>query len=144
MISSIKQRGDTIVEVLIAMAVLGSVLVGSISIANKSLLRIQMAQERTGAQKVAQQSVEKMSRLVLLDPSNVNPATPVPDFCIKSDYTKQTSPTTNALCKDGIYTTVISRSITSPDNLVTFNIAVTWDSLNGTTENVTINYRVRQ
>lgn len=46
------QHGDTIVEVLLAVAVISSMLVGAFSIANKSSSQIRMAQERSEATKL--------------------------------------------------------------------------------------------
>ena len=43
------QRGDTLVEVAIAMAVLGLVLAATMTIINRSLLSVMNAVERTGA-----------------------------------------------------------------------------------------------
>lgn len=54
----IKQRGDTIVEVLIAVAVLGLVLGSSFAIANRSLTASLQAQERSEATKVIETQLE--------------------------------------------------------------------------------------
>jgi type II secretory pathway pseudopilin PulG len=134
------QRGDTIVEVLIAVAVVSTVLVAAISISNKSLQQIRMAQERTEAQKIAQQSVEKIGKLVITEKNTLITPPTIPNFCIPpTSYTVVTS-LPNAACNTGIYETVISRTGTIATQL-TFNISVSWPSLNGTIENVTINYR---
>jgi type II secretory pathway pseudopilin PulG len=55
-----QERGDTIVEVLLAMAVLGMVLGTSFAIVNRSLATGRAAQERTEAQKLAEAQLEKL------------------------------------------------------------------------------------
>jgi len=54
------QHGDTIVEVMIAMAVLGLVLVVSYATANHNTLSLQDAQERSVALKLAESQIEAM------------------------------------------------------------------------------------
>lgn len=54
------KRGDTIVEVLIALAVLGSVLVGGYSIATRSINSVRASQERGEALKVAEGQIEQL------------------------------------------------------------------------------------
>lgn len=53
-----KQRGDTIIEVLIAVAVLGAILGGSFAVASRSLNVSQQAQERSEATKVIESQLE--------------------------------------------------------------------------------------
>lgn len=53
-------RGDTIVEVLLALAVLGSVIVGAYSIATRSLNGVRVAQERSEATKIAEGQIESL------------------------------------------------------------------------------------
>lgn len=54
------QRGDTLVEVLLAIAVVSSVLAISYSIMNRTLLTIRDNQERTEATKLAQAQIESI------------------------------------------------------------------------------------
>ncbi len=54
------QAGDTIVEVLIAMAVLGAILVGGYAIATSSLNRVRASQERGEALRIAESQVEAL------------------------------------------------------------------------------------
>jgi type II secretory pathway pseudopilin PulG len=136
--NKLTQRGDTIVEVLIAVTVVSTVLVAAISISNKSLQQIRMAQERTEAQKIAQQSVEKIGKMVITDKATLITPNSVSPFCIPPTL-YVVRPPTDPACTTGIYKSVISRTGT-PD-LPTFNITVSWPSLKGLIENVTINYR---
>lgn len=54
----VRQRGDTIIEVLIAMTVIGLVLGSSFAIANRATLTGRAAQERTEALKFAESQLE--------------------------------------------------------------------------------------
>ena len=56
----LEQRGDTIIEVLLAMSVLGMVLGTSFGIVNRSLATGRDAQERSEATKLAESQVEKL------------------------------------------------------------------------------------
>lgn len=60
MIKKLGFRGDTIVEVLICMAIVGSALSASYGITNRSLARTRGAQERTESLKYAEQQVERL------------------------------------------------------------------------------------
>jgi type II secretory pathway pseudopilin PulG len=57
-----KQRGDTIIEVLIALSVLGLVIASSIALANQSLAVGRAAQERVEGLKVAETQLELLRR----------------------------------------------------------------------------------
>lgn len=61
--NKIGQRGDTIVEVLIAIAIVGSVLGIAYSIMNRNLLLLRDNQERSEAVKQAQGQVEALKSL---------------------------------------------------------------------------------
>lgn len=61
---ALHQKGDTIVEVLIAVVVVSVVLVGAYTISNASLRQIRMAQERGEAQKLAVGELEKITSCV--------------------------------------------------------------------------------
>ena len=69
LITTNKQRGDTIIEVLLAMAVLGMVLGTSFGIVNRSLATGRDAQERSEATKLAESQLEKL-KTASSDPDN--------------------------------------------------------------------------
>lgn len=60
MLVRLKQRGDTIVEVMIVLAVLGSAIGISYATANRSLLNARQAQENAEAARIAQAQVEAL------------------------------------------------------------------------------------
>lgn len=132
------QKGDTIVEVLIASVIVSIVLVGSFTISNLSLKQIRMAQERSEAQKLAQQSVESLDQMVA-DTSN-SLTTRTAAFC-KADGS-YVAVNISSVCDSGTdnrYHTSIVRQGTAPS--YGFAVTVKWDNLRGSEEQVVINYR---
>lgn len=76
-----RQRGDTIVEVLIAIAVSSALLMITYSTMNRNTAVIRANQERSEAIRIAQGQIESLTRLLAADPS------PIPNdnnaaFCI--------------------------------------------------------------
>lgn len=59
------QAGNTIVEVLIALAIIGLVLAGAYATANRSVRITQQTQERTNATKIAEQQLESLRSIVV-------------------------------------------------------------------------------
>ncbi len=142
------ERGDTIVEVLIAIVVASAVLVGSFAITNASLKQIRMAQERSEAQKFAESTIENLSGLIKAHPTVAgrDPALP---FCIGSDATGllvlDTTPPGNCSSgPDGRYQLAVNRVGTPGTNSYTFQTKVTWENVSGREENVTMFYRAQR
>jgi type II secretory pathway pseudopilin PulG len=73
-----QQRGDTIVEVLISIAVLSMVIGGAYSIVNSALRASRQAQERSEATKLAETQLESLKTSLTGEP------TPGVAFCISS------------------------------------------------------------
>lgn len=84
-VRSTAQRGDTIVEVLVAIAVISLVLAGAYVTTNRSLQATRAAQERGHALKLAESQLEQLKALAAMDPDAVfGSATPVP-FCVSAE-----------------------------------------------------------
>lgn len=129
--------GDTIVEVLIAVVVVSSVLTGAFTISNMSLKSIRMSQERSEAQKLAQQSVEALGAVVKTGPAAVVAG----EFCIIKDPSGNNIATvyTDDDCLDttsGRYRTKITASGT------TYKVRMNWDGLNGINQELIYYYRI--
>jgi Tfp pilus assembly protein PilV len=141
------QKGDTIVEVLIAMAVAASVLALSYSTMNRNLLITQDSQERTEASKLAQGQIEALRQIATLPAASVN-------LCINTDGSTQTitgAPNVTATglslddftkytgqCTNGLY----HIALTSP-NQKDYHIYVRWDRIvNGERDEVIMVYRL--
>ena len=120
------QRGDTIVEVLIAAAIVSLVLAAAYALTNRNLLGIQATQEQSYAQKLVQQQVEFL-RVATTKPTG---------GCFNSSG----SIVSGDACKitNGGATYVLK--ITESGGVYT--IAATWDAVGGGTANVTVYYKV--
>ena len=128
---SLNQAGDTIVEVLIATAVVGMMLTGAFAISNASLKQIRMSQERSEAHRIA------ASQLELLKQSSTSVST----GCLVISSGRITNAIGPA-CNQGIdnrYRVNISSTA-----LRAYSVSVTWDNLAGSQDNVTVDYRVEQ
>ena len=155
------QRGDTIVEVLIAIAIVSVVLGGAYSISNKSSMQVRNAQEHAEAEKIAMGAVEELPSTVgrFSGTLGVSVPNPVPLFCRDGENAAldvSGSPVTSisALNAPGMtwgtaldscysqnrYHTFIERSATDPR---TFTVHVRWDGVTGGQQNVELSYRIR-
>jgi prepilin-type N-terminal cleavage/methylation domain-containing protein len=77
-----RERGDTLVEVLIAIAVVSLVLGGAYATTNRSLLASRDAQERGNALKLAQSQLEQVKGLAATDPAKIFAGAAPSSFCI--------------------------------------------------------------
>lgn len=136
---SANSRGETIIEVLITLAILAIVLGVSYATAAKSLKASQTAQERTEAQYVASSLLETVKVLAQRNSANVFPATEQ-NLCFSTsipDITAQTPPVTysptNPQCLQGMYRKYIRITPLplTPQGLEQYEYAATveWDSL---------------
>lgn len=163
LVRKLSQRGDTIVEVLIAIAVASAILGGSYTIANKSSQQIRNAQERTEASKIAAGAVEKLaSTIVSTDPLSVVSAgklfcpdsgraaafTGLPHSAGNSVVTKanldalgnSVSWETASDCyKQARYHIFIEKNLTIPN---TYSIYVRWDGTDGQRKDLQYDYRM--
>lgn len=82
-----KQRGDTILEVLIAVAVLSFALATSYTMANRSVLSVRQAQERAESSKITNSQLERLKQYMSV-PSQANLIPPAGSvFCVNADGT---------------------------------------------------------
>lgn len=134
-------RGDTIVEVLVAMAVAGSVLAITYSTMNRNLLLTRVAQERSEAAKWAQGQVEALKAR-----SDSNLSIPTTGFCVDStatSYLTGSAPVANvdnedytqypASCTKGFYHLTIKQDTTAAGGADgrLYKIYVRWDRVDG-------------
>jgi prepilin-type N-terminal cleavage/methylation domain-containing protein len=139
------QRGDTIVEVLIAIAIISMVLAGAFVMTNNSLQGSRGAQERTNAVKLVESQIELIKGLATTNSQAVFGAGVPASFCVNNAVAVVAS--TNAACTmnaAGAPTTAEPAyriSVTRSGN--TFTVRNTWTTLRGnTTSNVQMSYRV--
>ncbi len=151
------ERGDTIVEVLIAIAVITLVLGGAYVTTNKSLQNTRGAQERATALKFAESQFEQLKNVIATNPSKVFPSGgPVPPttFCITGGvnvYDATVAPQ-NQNCTLDVNGAVATSSSPQPLFMLkttrsgnTFTIAETWIDISGkTTDRLQLSYRIYQ
>jgi type II secretory pathway pseudopilin PulG len=63
-----RERGDTIIEVMICMAVAGAAISAAYSISSRSLNRVRQSQERTESLKLAEQQLERLKKVAKDNP----------------------------------------------------------------------------
>lgn len=147
------ERGDTIVEVLISIAVISLILGGAYVTTNKSLLATRGAQERSNATKLAEAQVEQLKAVIATSPDSVFGGGAANPFCIYQNPASgalQVLPTTSPNCRvtvAGVPTTgepgfnlsISHPTVTSSD----FTIRATWANVGGkVTDQLQIKYRV--
>jgi type II secretory pathway pseudopilin PulG len=150
----LNKAGDTIIEVLLSLAVLGMVIGTSYAIASRSLKRAQQAQERTQATKLVEGQIDRIKYIseerglesnvtAFNDITTSGTAMCLKPFTIVSSGQKiiKAYVAGGDDCKDGFF----SYSILYNSTTHLFTTNATWSSLgsNGE-ENVTMQYRVVQ
>ena len=132
-------RGDTIVEVLLALTVLTTVVVGAYVTTNRAQNTTQASQERAEGTKVAESQLERLKSLLAAE----TPA-PLPsgDFCIlDTNMTASTSRSTMPFpdgCGDrgGRYNVAIEKQANN-----TYEIFVKWFRVGGGEDQMKMYYR---
>jgi Tfp pilus assembly protein PilV len=134
----INERGDTIVEVMISLAVLAAVMGSAYAISNRALIQSRSAQERLQATKLAERQLERLKVLAAAaDPYQFNQLTTTGNKCINPSLVVVAN--TDSACTLGIYNYYFhdySANI--------FTVKVEWNPLtSGATKNIVdIKYRI--
>lgn len=150
----LKQRGDTIVEVMIVLAVLGLAISICYATANRSLLNTRQAQENAEATELLRGQIEALRTVacsLATDPSCHRPAAIITigqSFCleIKPDGTYQTkvipAPDNGTLCNKGSVPYHMYIKLTDASS-GTYTATAIWDSIQGGgKDTVTLTYRL--
>ncbi len=149
-----RDRGDTIVEVMIVLAVLGLAIGISYATANRSLLNARQAQENSQATEIAQSQIEALVSLTCPsgdatcpDPNAPTSPTyrlfhgPFP-FCIVNGALPPQNSTNPACTLDGLYNIQI-HYFTTPAQPNTFEVEILWNDVLGQgTDTVRLDYTV--
>jgi type II secretory pathway pseudopilin PulG len=128
------QSGDTIVEVLVAMAVVSSVIGGAFVVASRSTNNIRQSQEHTEVQKMIESQVEQL-KSAAKDPNS--PVFVSNNFCLSGGSVR---PDTDPSCTQSAYSAGVRTSIVR--NGALYSITATWDGPSGTDEQVNIVYKL--
>ncbi len=139
----LRERGDTLVEVMIAIAVISSMLGGAYVVTNKSLTASRDAQERGNALKLSEGQIERINAVLATNPNSIFGPGAVSPFCITNASTVVAA--SNAACQvdaSGAATTNVPQyqlSITRSGN--TFNLVTTWINVRGGNNRVDLSYK---
>lgn len=132
------QFGDTIVEVMVVLAVLGFAIGISYATANRSLLNARQAQENSQAAALVQSQVEALRAMAANDSTEPDYIYSPGTFCVGANGHKATAATDCNLGEASRYSVTITLS--GGD---TFSIKAVWDDVLGQgQDSVTLLYRV--
>jgi len=136
-IKRLQTSGDTIVEVLLAIAILGSVLSGAYVTAGRSQKNIRQAQERGEALQLVQAQIEQVKNKA--DGNDIGTLfTETSDFCF--DYSSNITTSCN-FGTDGRYTiTIVRTNPVAPAKDYNFTFTAQWDSVVGGQDQITTEY----
>ncbi len=129
-----RQAGDTLVEVLIAIAIISLTLAGAYASANLSASDLQDVQEHTEALKLVQSQVEflRASGGITGGTCFASDGTPTTNCTLNSDGTRNTSGNGPGF--------VLSVGTAGPCTAGIYTVAATWPSVHRVTDNVTVCY----
>ncbi len=142
------QRGDTLVEVLVAIGIVSLVLGGAYITTNKALQATRDAQERTAGLKLVEGQFEQLRSVAATNTTSLFGATATaPPYCMVNGATATGSACTmdasGASPGTGQpkYTIKIDHHSGDPD---TFELSETWPAIGGGTESIAMQYRLHQ
>ena len=142
---STRQRGDTIVEVLVAIAVVSLVLTGAYVTTNHSLIDTRAAQERGDALKLAESQLEELRSLAATNNAVFTQTSP---FCLYNITT--ITPATSANCTvnaagSPTNTQPAYHQSISEGSSNTFTVSLWWYNVSGNTkQQLQMSYRLYQ
>lgn len=156
-IRKLTNRGDTIVEVLVVLAVLGLAMSISYATANRSLLNARQAQENGEASELVSSQIELLRANSLLPSADSNSPykadvnNTASAFCFSGTNLNSFSPTPNLTgyssyppsCRaiNGLYHLAIQRKV----NTSSFTVTAYWDNVSGNGQDtVTMTYKLPQ
>lgn len=128
-------KGDTIIEVLFAMAIVGVVLAAAYSIASKNLQFSQLANERSQATQIASTQIELIKNLRTAP----TPTPATSSFCVDISRANPVVASTDPACTNGFFNTSVKIDGNS------YRIKVEWIPPGGDSNNlanVTFYYRL--
>jgi Tfp pilus assembly protein PilV len=152
----LNQRGDTIVEVLISIAIVSMILGGAYVMTNRSLQATRGAQERSNALKVVEAQLETLKSIAGGANTNlVMGPNPPASFCIVPTTLAVSSALEDENCRfdalgnaytgnsQPVFKITITRTAVAGGEGYTFTIKNTWDSIiSKNTEQTTMSYRI--
>ena len=140
--SSRKQAGDTIVEVIIAIAVISTILSGAFLVTSRSSRAVRDSEEHAQALQYLQGQVELLRAAA--GRSGGLPATLNTPFCLGANQYYQPASSSVQCTLGSFYKVVISSPSSSRavNATTTFNLVASWPALSGNTDTVYLAYKV--
>jgi prepilin-type N-terminal cleavage/methylation domain-containing protein len=145
------QRGDTIVEVLIALAIISTVLAGAFFVTNRSAQNIRDTEEHAQALQLLQAQIEQVRASATAGASDTDLPT---YFCYDKDNNLVASASATTFMSECYvymgggnsgtpYKFVIVKSLPTGSLTNLFSATVQWDGQNGQTNNEQLLYKVQ-
>jgi type II secretory pathway pseudopilin PulG len=140
--SALKQAGDTIVEVVIAVAIISTVLAGAFTVSNRSTVTVQDSEEHAQALQLLQGQVELL-RSAAADRTSLPVALNTP-FCLAAGAYYQPAALNGQCLMNNLYRLSISSPQSSPNvgSTTVFNLTASWTALHSGTNTVYLSYKV--
>ena len=136
-----KQAGDTIVEVIIAIAVISTVLAGAFIVTSQSTRGVRDSEEHAQALQYLQGQVELLRAAA--SRSGGLPATLSTPLCLANGQYYQPVDATACTMRNLYALSIVSPSSTAVANgTTTFNFTASWPALSGGTDTVGLSYKV--
>ena len=126
---SARERGDTIIEVLIAIGIVSLVLTSAYALTNRNIQISQEVQEQAYAQKLVERQVE------LLRAASIKPTA---DSCFSTAGVIVSGTACN-VTNGGADYTLLLHHLTAVNQ---YSVQAKWQTLDGKTANVTVYYQV--
>lgn len=141
---SLGERGDTIVEVLIAVTIISMVLGGAYVTTNRNVQTSRNTEEQSSALKLAESQIEQLKGIVNTDPGKVFDS-PYSSFCIFENVLYESG---NDNCtvdsKGGQTGSQPQYRLATTKSSDTFTVSVRWDKLGGNQGNINMIYRIHE
>jgi len=140
------QAGDTIVEVMIAVAVVSTLLAGAFIVTNRNTQAVRDSEEHAQALQLLQGQVELLRHAAGI--SYTSSPKPLPaslstGFCLDTTAYYQPAATQAQCLLDNLYRVTISSPTSAPNvGTTTFNLTATWSALGGGSDEVFLSYKV--
>lgn len=133
-----RQSGDTIIEVLVAMAIVSLVLGSSYAVINRTLANARQAQEHSEALKLLEGQFEQL-HAAINDPLQVTSVKTLSTFCFNVSGTLTSGSCTSGIAGGTQYTLSIARTGAGPAYL--FDGKIQWDNDHGGVDKVGLLYK---
>ena len=140
-LSQLGQNGDTIVEVMIAVVIIGSVLAGAFTLTNRNTRSIRDAEEHSQALQLLQGQLEQLRASASTNAYNDYSA----NFCFDDDGSMLTLGAGAFGCQaaDSLYTFSIAKAANGGTNPTQFTLKTQWDGIMGVTAQERLLYKVQ-